>query len=269
MSTQDSCCIAGGLHTTILQQLGAFFVPALALGNPTLTEEHMKAYELGYVGTLDNGALFTISVYRNLTENSIDFFARDTYRPGNLPPVGPNLPAAMLPCFNFSPGTGPAGCPLSGLASVVPSDYGYRNVGRIVNRGVELSVRRSLVRWSWFANFSWQDRPRVPGEGAINVAALNVPPKWRANLGVSDDGGRRFWSATVNYQAKAYWADVLYARGSTQPFTTLNATFGWRFVKNRLVVEAIGQNLLDQSVQQHIFGDILSRRMELQLSYTF
>jgi hypothetical protein len=39
-------------------------------------------------------------------------------------------------------------------------------------------------------------------------------------------------------------------------------------LEGRLKVEAIGQNLLDARVQQHVFGDILSRRLEARLTWT-
>ncbi len=92
--------INGYLDVTILQQLGPFFAPADADGNPLLGEEHLTAYEIGYVGTFDNGLLFTAALYRNEIEDSIDFYVRDVYGPGNLP--APSADAARRPSFRAS-----------------------------------------------------------------------------------------------------------------------------------------------------------------------
>jgi outer membrane receptor protein involved in Fe transport len=255
------------LDVTILQAAGPLFIPAAAQGNRALDEERMKAYELGYVGSFQGDLMLTLDVYRNEISDSIDFFVADTYGPGNLPTPTFGVPPAVIPCFGFAPGTGPAACPFGGLAGSVPSDYSYRNVGRIVNRGVELGLTGGNGSWTWFFNASRQERPDV--EGGIDAVEINVPPEWRANLGIARDVGRRFWSASVNFQDEAYWADVLFARAPTDAFTQLNAAAGWRFLSERLTIKIAAQNLTDERVQQHIFGDIIDRRVEAQVSYVF
>ncbi len=259
--------INGYLDVTILQQLGPFFAPADADGNPLLDEERLEAYEVGYVGTFDNRLLFSAALYRNVTEDSIDFFVRDVYRPGNLPAPSATLPPAVIPCFTFAPGTGPAACPFGGLAGLVPSDYSYRNLGRTVNRGVELSLERDTGAWSWYVNLSWQDEPEIGG--GIDAADINVAPEWRANLGLGHDVGKRFFSVGVNFQDEAYWADVLFARAATPSFTQVNAAVGWRFAQNRVTFKVVAQNLFDERVQQHIFGDLIDRKIAGQVSIDF
>jgi len=259
--------INGYLDVTILQQVGPFVAPADALGNSGLQEEHLKAWELGYVGTLGKDLLLTAAVYRNAVDHSIDFFVRDVYRAGNLPTPSATLPPAVVPCFNFAPGTGPGACPFGGLAGLVPSDYSYRNIGSTVNRGIEFSLQRDTREWNWFVNLSWQSDPDIGG--GIDPAEVNVAPTWRANLGLGHDSGKRFWSTSVNYQGSAYWADVLFARASTPAFTQVNAAFGWRFANDRVVFKLVGQNLFDERVQQHIFGDIISRKIAGQVSIQF
>jgi iron complex outermembrane receptor protein len=256
------------LDVAILQPVGPLGVPADADGNPALDEERMEAYELGYTVVLASGLSLTVDTYRNELSDSIDFFVASRYGPGNLPPPGPALPAIVIPCFNFAPGLGPPACPLSGLAGVVPSDYSYRNIGRTTQRGVDASLTGVKNAWRWFVNASWQDDPEIDGDG-VDPADLNAPPSWRMNIGVSHDNGRRFWSAVLNYQDDAYWADVLAVHSSTDAFTQVGATFGWRFVDDRLTLKVVAQNLFDEHVQQHIFGDLLSRRVEGQLSFQF
>ena len=259
--------INGYLDVTILQQLGPFFVPADADGNPLLDEERLQAYEVGYVGTFDNGLLFSAAVYRNEIEDSIDFYVRDVYGPANLPAPSATLPATVVPCFLFAPGTGPAACPFAGLAGLVPSDYSYRNIGTTLNRGVELSLERSADEWHWFVKLSWQDEPEIGG--GIHARAINGAPASGANLGLAHDNGKRFWDVGVNYQDDAYWADVLFARASTPSFTQVNAAFGWRFASDKVALKLIAQNLFDEDVQQHIFGDIIGRKLAAQVSIEF
>lgn len=251
----------GGQPFTVL-------IPARADGNVGLVEEQLTAYEVGYVGSFDNGVIFTLAAYRNETENSIDFFVQRTYGPGNFPPLPPPL-AAVIPCFNFPPGTLPpaAGCPLGGLAGLVPSNFSYRNVGETTDQGFELSLQQRIgSAWSWFFNTSWQDEPEFEG---VLAADQNVPPEWRANLGLSWDGGTFFWSTNVNYQDEAYFADVLNVRATTDSFTQINVAAGVRLLDERLTLQVIAANVTDEDVQQHIFGDIISRKITGQLGLRF
>src|SRR5690606_31924918 len=180
-----------------------------------LDEERLTAYEVGYTGVLGDAIRFTVDVYRNEIKDSIDFFVADTYGPSNLPAPGPGLPAMVVPCFNFAPGTGPGACPLGGLAGLVPSDYSYRNIGETVNRGIELALDRSFGDWGWFASLSWQDEPDISG---VPLDEVNLPPEWRLNLGVDRDVGKYFWNVTLNYQDESFWSDVLFARAATEAF---------------------------------------------------
>jgi iron complex outermembrane receptor protein len=254
------------LGISILQPLApGVAAVADAFGDAALTEEKLEAYEIGYVGYLDNGMAVTVSAYRNETKDSIDFFVADLYGPTNLPAPGPTLPPQLVPCFGIPPGTLPA-CPLGGLAGVVPSDYSYRNIGRTIDRGLEFSLDQNHDDWYWWANLSWQDDPKITGADSQDV---NRAPEWRANFGVGQDRSSFFWNANLNYQDEAYWADVLFARAPTDAFTQVNASVGWRFRDDSLTVKLIGQNVFDEELQQHIFGDIIDRRIDAQVSFSF
>jgi len=254
------------LGISILQPLApGVAAVADAFGDLLLTEEKMKALEVGYVGYLDNGMNLTVSAYRNEIKDSIDFFVADLYGPTNLPAPGPTLPAPLIPCFAIPPGTSPA-CPLGGLAGVVPSDYSYRNIGKTIEKGVEFSLDQDLGEWYWWANASWQDDPKLQG---ANVADVNRAPEWRANFGIGQEINSFFWNASVNYQDESYWADVLFARAATDAFTQVNGSVGWRFKEESLTFKLIGQNLFDEKLQQHIFGDIIDRKIAAQVSYSF
>jgi outer membrane receptor protein involved in Fe transport len=258
------------LDVDILNQVGPLLIPANASGNVALSEEKLKAYEVGYVGSFDNRLTFTLAAYRNITRDSIDFYAADFYGPGNLPPLGAppgiGVPPQLIPCFYVYPGTVPS-CPAGGLRGVVPSNFSYRNIGKTTDQGVELSLQQRIGSdWSWFANASWQDKPTFEGVSAIDQ---NLPPEWRGNLGLSWDIGKFFWNANVNYQDKAYWADVLTVRGWTKAFTQVNMAIGVRLFDERLTLQVIGANVFDENVQQHIFGDIISRKVTGQIGLRF
>ena len=148
----------------------------------------------------------------------------------------------------------------------MPSDWSYRNIGRTVDQGIEFTVENSLDDWYWWANLSWQDDPDIQG---ADPADVNQAPEWRLNLGVGQDFGSVFWNVNANYQDDSYWADVLFVRAELDGFTQVNTSVGWRFRNEQLGVKLIVQNLFDEELQQHIFGDILERRVKAQISYAF
>jgi iron complex outermembrane receptor protein len=263
------------LDATILIDLAPlpFLVPAHADGNAVLDEETLTAYEVGYVGTFGR-TILSVAAYRNETEDSIDFFTAGVYGPGNLPPVfdpatGIGIPPSVLPCFLFAPGTFPP-CALvgGGLSGLAPSDFSYRNIGQTIDRGVEFSIQQRVGdNWSWFFNASLQDEPEF--EGIPSVADQNQPPEWRGNFGLSYDQGNFFWSANANYQDEAYWADVPFAVGTTDSFTMVNAGIGVRLMGEQLTLQVLGNNIFDEDVQQHFFGDIISRKITGQIGFRF
>jgi hypothetical protein len=49
----------------------------------------------------------------------------------------------------------------------------------------------------------------------------------------------------------------------------VNTAFGWRFVSDRSRSKLVAQNLFDERVQQHIFGDLIDRKVAAQVSIEF
>jgi len=120
--------------------------------------------------------------------------------------------------------------------------------------------------WSWFGNYSYQKDPDVRGVPADEV---NKSPRSRYNLGLSYDGGKLFANASVNHADKSYWSDVLNIKGFTDAYTQLNASLGYRFPGDRVTVSVIGSNITDEDVQQHIFGDLITRKVTGQVAIKF
>ena len=292
------------LDATVLVGLpGApFVVPARAQGPSLLgielVEEHLTAYEVGYVGTFDNGMTFTIAAYENVTEDSIDFFTAARYGgPTNLPIIIPPALGALRGCFLIQPTPRPLapapfqGCPVLAVVNGIPfvgfaaptpgnpffgrypglpSNFSYRNIGETTDRGVELSLQHRTGNWNWFLNTSWQDDPEF--EGIVDTSEQNLAPEWRGNFGLGYDVGSWFASTNVNYQDEAFWGDVALGPstvGTTDSFTQVNASVGIRLLDERLTLQVIGNNIFDEEVRQHFFGDIISRKVTGQVSLRF
>ncbi|MBP7588907.1 MAG: TonB-dependent receptor, partial [Thermoanaerobaculia bacterium] len=87
--------------------------------------------------------------------------------------------------------------------------------------------------------------------------------------GLSFDNGGFFVNTNVNYQDEAYWADVPLAVGFTDAFTQVNLAVGFRLLDERMTLQVIGSNIFDEDIQQHYYGDILSRKITGQIGFRF
>ncbi len=234
-----------------------YIFPSRAVGNPLLIEQELDAIEAGYVGTFGN-TMMMLSLYRNETTNDIDFFTRDFYTGANPPPNFPFPPFVL----DIPPQFG-------GLAGVFPAAFSYRNIGETVNEGIEFSLNGNPSNtWSWFFNYSFQEKPEVTG---IPANEVGVPPENRVNLGLAYSGDRFFWNANANYQDEAFWTDVLDARfhGPTESFEQFNLGFGVYFNEGDGMFKIDAQNVADEDVQQHVFGDIIGRKVTGRLIFRF
>ncbi len=251
-----------------------YVFPTRILGNPLLQEEQMDAFEVGYVGTI-GGTTITVAAYENEETDAVDFFANTFYNSTTNPPPGWPLPLLIPFPVPFPPGFVLVG---TVPADTLPSSFTYRNIGEITNRGVELAVDvRPGGNWSWFFNYSWQDEPETVGVDRVTLAdgtvrnAINSPPENRINAGMAWDNGRYYFNANANYQDEAFWTDVLDARfwGPTDSFTQVNVGVGVRFNQDRTTLSVNAQNVFDEDVLQHVFGDLIERKIVGQLLVRF
>ncbi len=236
--------------------------PVRAVGNPRVEEERLDAIEVGYVGTFGR-TTFTASVYRNETTDSVDFFTASVYD-SQIPVPGWPLPPIFL---DFPP-----------FAGLFPLSFSYRNIGETTDQGVEISLQvRPSAEWSYFLNYSYQDEPEVKGVDRVRLPngtvrdAVNTPPENRLNAGLAYDGGRFFVNGNVNYAGEAFWTDVLDSRfwGPTEDYTQVNVSAGVRFSGDRVTLSVNAQNVFDEDVLQHVFGDIIGRKVTGQLLFRF
>jgi outer membrane receptor protein involved in Fe transport len=246
------------LDVTIVEpvNLGAFSpalagriypLPVKSSGNPDLQEEKMDAFEVGYTGIVGNRATLSAAFYVNKTKNDISFteLISERYTATNPPPGWPLPPAviAAIPGGSF------------------PAHFTYLNFGGVTQKGVELGIDGALNQFVHaFANYSWQGEPEPDG---FDISELNLPPENRFNIGASVNYQRILGNLSVNYSGDAFWQDVLDARyhGTTDAYTLVNGGFGLKWLGDQLTTTVKFINLLNEDVQQHVFGDILKRQV--------
>ncbi len=259
------------------------------VGNPNLKEESVVAYEAAYTGTFNDKTTIGIAAYRNETDDNINFatvlpsasFPQgippfDFYTTANAPALlgvttsGVPVPGSLIGFLNQI-------APLIGQTIRLPRTAStYLNLGPIQQDGLELSIdHRFNNAWSVSANYSYQAKPKVLAAAAGQIKYLTeelaLPAKNRFNASVAWSDDRFQGTVQANYQDKALWTDVLTStyHGFTESFTLVNANFGVKWNKGKVVTTIKGTNLLDKKIQQHVFGDILRRAVNLEARFTF
>ena len=219
-----------------------------------LTEESLTAYELSYTGTFGRRTTAGAAVYLNRRDNLISLVSLptdiDPYTARN-PPPGWLLPPQALSFMAL------AGVTLPRTA------YTYVNLGPTQTVGAELWVdhRFSRSMSTWF-NYSWQDDPEIlPSDNPNLPTELSLPPTHRVNVGASLDGSRFLGNLSVSAATAALWSDVLTPEyhGYSDGYAMVNGTFGVKWNGGAITTLLKVTNLFNQSIQQHVFGDILRR----------
>jgi outer membrane receptor protein involved in Fe transport len=229
-----------------------------------LSEESLTAYEIAYAGTFRTRTTFGASFYVNDLDNSINFVQLpnnlDPYTASN-PPPGWTLPVSILPL-------------LAQRGIFLPhTSFTYLNLGPVRQKGVELSVdHRVSAMLSAFANYSWQSKPTaLDSPHPYPSQELAWPPTNRFNIGFNLDASRLLASGSVNYSDRALWVDVLSGpyHGFTDAYTLVNGSFGVKWMSGKLTTMVKVNNLLNQDIQQHVFGDIIKRSVlgEIRVHY--
>ena len=116
------------------------------------------------------------------------------------------------------------------------------------------------ARMGAFVNYSWQSKPAVLTDpNPYPLQELALPPTNRFNAGFSFEDQRYLGSASVNYSDQAFWSDVLTSpyHGFTDAYTMVNGSFGVKWAGGKVTAIVRATNLMNQEIQQHVFGDIL------------
>jgi outer membrane receptor protein involved in Fe transport len=239
-------------------------LPIAGVVQPDLTEESLTAYELAYTATFRTRTTIGAAFYVNDLDHSINFVQlpnnQDPYTAANPPPGWP-LPASIIAALAqrgiFLPRTA----------------FSYLNLGPLRQKGVELSVdHRVSAALTTFANYSWQAKPvALNGPNPFPSQELGLPPTNRFNIGVNFDGARWLGSASVNYSDKGFWTDVLGSsyHGFTDAYTMLNGSVGFKWAQGKVTTLVKGNNLTNEDIQQHIFGDIVKRSVVAEVRFKY
>jgi outer membrane receptor protein involved in Fe transport len=258
-----------------------FFLTINAYGNPDLKEQVTDGFEVAYTGTIAGRTLVGLAAYQTKTNDNINFVT--------LIPVG--TPGYPLPTFytpaNPARGITVASPPqpvvltpqlmtiLAGAGQFFPEKAAtYLNLGPIRNRGIEASIDHRFDKaWSINANYSWQDDPEVLDADADQIPyparEVGLPSTHRFNAGVAYNGDGFFGNVNVNYASEALWVDVLGSsyHGYTDAYTMLNATLGVKLADGKVMLSLKGTNLTNETIQQHVFGDVLKRSLVAELRF--
>ncbi len=252
----------------LFSSTATFFVPTRATGNPDLREEHTDAFEVSYTGKVGSKSLFSAAWYYNKMSDQI-FFTTKTLH--TTPPAG----FTTLPQFAA---LGPLGPVLATgvwrgvqASANFPSEYTYKNLGEVKQQGLELGWDSAFgTSTTYYLNYSFQSEPVPSFPGFTTAQALtetNIPAKHRVNAGVTTSFKNIFGTIDGSFVDKSYWQDVLDSRysGKTSDYTVLNLVLGARFNNDKATIQARVNNLANEAIQQHIFGDVMKRSIMLEL----
>jgi outer membrane receptor protein involved in Fe transport len=248
------------------------------LGNPDLVEESLTAYEVGYTGTFAQRTTVGLSYYINDSDNNINFISS----PSVIARSG--LPADQYPPI-YTSRNPPPGWPFPAFTvdllrptvfSQIPATVTYLNLGPVRNQGIEVSLDHSFTNQvSVSVNYSWQDDPEVldadPDQIPYPAEEISLPPTNRFNAAVNVNTTRFLGSLSVNYSDEAFWSDVLTSafNGFTDAYTLLNGSFGVRWADGKVTTAVKVNNILNDEIQQHNFGDILKRSITGEVRFRF
>jgi outer membrane receptor protein involved in Fe transport len=238
-----------------------FHVPTFAAGNPDLTEEKIDAFEVAFTGNLRDRATLSAAWYYTKFSDQIYFTntiggVPQFYGATNPPPGWPAQLGPLVWAFLVTQ-----------RGVIVPSQFTYLNLGEVKSKGIELGIDGAITdTLSAFANYSFQADPEPTFPGLTDeqaLAEINIPAKHLFNLGASYVSNRLFGTVSVTRTTRAFWQDVLDSRfsGFTEPYTSLNLTIGMKFSGGRYAAALKATNLTNETIQQHVFGDIAKRQI--------
>jgi outer membrane receptor protein involved in Fe transport len=238
-------------------------IPINGVAQPDLSEESLTAYEVAYTASIARTTA-TAAFYVNDLDHNINFVQLpnnlDPYTAQNPPPGWP-LPPAVLSL-------------LASRGIFLPrTAFTYLNLGPVREKGLELSVDQRFARGvSGFVNYSWQAKPTALDSATpFPAEELALPPTNRFNVGMNYDGARFLGSGSVQYADKAFWSDVLSSpyHGYSDAYTLVNGSFGVKWMGSRVTTMVKVTNLLNQDIQQHVFGDIIKRSIVGEVRFAY
>jgi hypothetical protein len=246
--------------------------PTAAVGYEDLVQETTDAVELAYTGVINNRATVSAAVYYTKNTDEIFFTQTARYRATSPPPgwtaaLAPLPPALALGVLEVLP-PACAGLTAPCTSGGLPSEFSYRNLGEVINKGVELGIDGAVTEaMNVFANYSYQAKP----DPDFDISEVNLPPQNRVNLGFNFTQSRFTGNLSYSWVDDAYWQDVLGAdySGPTEAYSQVNGAFGVKWGGDKLITTLKVINLFNEDIQSHVFGDILKRQVIGELRVIF
>ena len=266
-----------------------FTIPFTAIGNRDLVSETLTAYEVGWSGALNDWVGASVAVYRNEKDQVMDFTDHLFWSATDAPPgwneafaevqdfvaqLSAALPPGVIPESVAAIGQNPGYLIplLEALAGVqLPKVYTYVNRDYVNNTGIEVGLNARRGRFGGYVNYSWQSEPDAGGFVGDDADEINRPAAHRVNAGADAHFGRVHFGTTFSYTGRGYWTDVLSPEyhGWTEAFSMVNATLSVDLLDGHLRPSIRVMNLLNDDIQQHVFGDVIKRQVIGQLRYRF
>jgi outer membrane receptor protein involved in Fe transport len=229
-------------------------VPLQIVGNEDLKEVKTVGFEGGYAGVVARRHTVQATVYRTI--------ATDNIQPGATAFYGPADPPATWP---FPPSTVPP--------FALPKTISYVNTGEVRNQGIELGVNSTWPSAIWTAfGYTYQRKPVVSKADPAFPILVNEPPPHQASGAIGWRGGAWGGSLNVIYSDRAFWTDVLASdpriRGYSDAYTLVNVSSSYAIPGRHVELIVKATNLLDQRIQQHVFGDVIRRQVSCYVRFT-
>jgi iron complex outermembrane receptor protein len=217
-----------------------FYYLQRVLGSTDLKMEHQDAFEVGYSAALNSKTAVFATVYDQTVKNNIWFFPTSFYGPWTPPPGWPT--AIPVP--------------------VLPHEFGFVNLGRVRDRGIELATTIEWPRLSINGTYTFQATPRQRDESAIPLT-INRPARHQFGGSLTFTDKQWTIAGDAHFTDKAFWADVFTEPfwGTTPSFVATNARVSYRIANRPWEIWAAATDLLDEKIKSHVFGDTVRRKI--------
>ena len=229
--------------------------------------EQIFTTELGYLNSDSDYFTFDSAFFYNHANNLIEFAPNRAVTVGDI--ANPNVPTALSEQTGFYP----------------VFLGGYQNQCQTYDvLGAEVGVRTfPLEGLDVYANGTVMDVKEdtskcvaeqlalLASDARTSAFKLNTGVQLRTKIGI--DG-----SVDFHYVSEQTWAEqvenvqkqrIEYQSFHLDPYTLLNASVGYRFLKNQAEIRGVAFNLLDTEHREHPFGQFIGRRLMVLFSYKF
>jgi iron complex outermembrane receptor protein len=228
-----------------------------------LQPEQILTTELGYLNSESDAVTFDSAFFYNHVTNLIELSSPVPFTVGDL--TKPEVPSQPSDSTGYYP----------------LFRNGWQNACRHYNvYGAEVGVRTFPVEGlDLYANYTWMDVKQdaaacsvAPGSDArTSEHKVNAGVQLRTKIGINGSIDFHFvspqdWAEQVqNVQRQ----DIEYQTFHLPAYTLLNASLGYRFLRNQAEIRGVVFNMLDNRHYEHPYGQYVDRRVMGLFSYRF